>query len=139
MAVNRLRELIQGGEIKQARILARAIRKNDTIINIEQYDDYIHIETKNFNGIHDTKIVDNADIMINPRGEYELKSDVVDFKFKCHSTDDEILRNIYETINKSKESEKDDDEEISIDTNDKKPKLNILSRLINFILLPNRN
>ena len=113
MPPQRLIDLVQVGDIQSARMLARGILKNDDVLNVNFSNNHIIIETENFIGKHKTKTVDKNEKMINPEGEYNLKSDEVNYNFICHTIDKKLLANIYSQINSMESFES---ENIELDT-----------------------
>jgi Mg-chelatase subunit ChlI len=107
MSSNRLVELVREDDIESARMLARGMRQSDDIFRIELINDSVHVETENFKGVHNTKIVDDGSRMVQPNGEYILKSNEVDFKFQRQSTDNDKLRKIYSEINNERNQQEE--------------------------------
>lgn len=129
MCSDRLIELIHNDEIQMARTLAIGIRQNDTLIDINELDDSVKIEYTHFVGIHDVKIVDGGDKVINSKGIYKLKSNQVNFEMEFNNIQKNVRKKAYDVINErdKEETNIEPDKKINPEENQN---MNLLTRFL---------
>lgn len=94
----RLSTLYDSGRSSEAGDLARAVLKNDTVVEVSVDGDVVRVETERFRGRHRVREDGRGNDTVDSEGEYTVKSIDAEWTFGTATIRDEVLETAREEL-----------------------------------------